>query len=120
MFQWRMPEKCSNCPFHETGEGRHLRDTLSPGRFGAIHDGVLRGEAFLCHKTTTNVGNGTNLYCAGALELQQAHGIETKYMTMCRAFEGVDESKAEIIRRLRACASAGTKRKRTGGRRQRS
>lgn len=116
MFQWKMPEKCSDCPFHETGPGRQLRDSLRPGRFEEIHDGVLQGEPFLCHKTTTETGNGTNLYCAGALELQQAHGIETKYMTLCRAFEGVDETKEELIKRLTKCVNANTKRKRTGGR----
>ena len=43
---------CDNCPFHETGPGRQLRDSLAPGRWDGIIRAVLIGAPFYCHKTT--------------------------------------------------------------------
>lgn len=42
---------------------------------------------FLCHKTTRQTGNGSNLVCAGALAWQDARGIESDYVQICRRLE---------------------------------
>lgn len=100
-FKWKVEEMCNNCPFMEEGDGRTLRDSLARGRWDSIITGLLRGDRFECHKTTRETGNGTNLYCAGALAFQHARGIVTSYMKVCERLEGTRESKEEMFRRLR-------------------
>lgn len=92
---WRMKEKCDNCPFHESGPGRHLRDSLNRGRFKEITKCLMRGEHFLCHKTTNGddwdeetgdyIGGG--LVCAGSIEYQEQRGIQSQYMQLRERFE---------------------------------
>jgi hypothetical protein len=66
-----------------------------------IKAGLLRGGHFICHETTRQTGNRSNLVCAGALEFQHARGITSRYEEMCRPFEGRKESRKEIIRWLK-------------------
>lgn len=86
--EWRMKEKCDDCPFHETGPGRQLRDSLAPGRFEGIVFGLMRGDYFFCHKSTTGeedddrqymqyILGGKEKLCAGAIELQAQAGIKS-------------------------------------------
>lgn len=92
---WRMKEKCENCPFHETGPGRHLRDSLQPGRFEGIVFGLMRGDHFFCHKTTTGeedddgkyIAEGKEKLCAGAIELQEQAGVTSQYAQVCERLE---------------------------------
>lgn len=87
----RMKEKCENCPFHESGPGRHLRDSLMPGRFEEIVFGLMRGDHFFCHKTTTGeedddgeyLHDGKEKLCAGAIELQEQAGVKSQYQQVC-------------------------------------
>ena len=65
---------CRNCPFHKTGPGKHLADSLAPGRMESIKAGLLDGETFNCHKTTRETGDGTEKICRGALQFQIDHG----------------------------------------------
>lgn len=102
IFRWKMPTLCANCPFAESGEGLRLRESLRPGRFEGIKRALEAGGFFPCHETTSDTGNGSKLYCAGALAYQAARGIVTAYARLCQGFEGAKESKKEIFRRLRA------------------
>lgn len=82
--EWRVKQKCENCPFHESGSGRHLRDSLRPGRFEEIVFGLMRGDHFFCHKSTTGeeddegecILGGKEKLCAGAIELQKQAGTQ--------------------------------------------
>ena len=103
-FQWKVEKMCSNCPFADEGDGLDLRHSLGRGRWDGILSGLLAGGRFECHKTTKQTGNGTDLYCAGALAFQEEHGIETPYMRLCQRFEGTRENKAELFRRLKRIA----------------
>lgn len=95
--QWRVKTKCDNCPFHESGPGRHLRDSLMPGRFKEIADGLLRGEHFFCHKTTNDddwdeeTGGyfGRGLVCAGSIEWQAQRGIQSNYAQICERIKQI-------------------------------
>lgn len=84
---WRMEVPCVNCPFNKTGPGAHLAKSLRPGRLRAIKAGLLRGDAFMCHKTTDETGDGSNLMCAGALEWQNGRGQSSNLQ---RAMEAID------------------------------
>lgn len=104
--QWRMKEKCDNCPFHEDGPGRQLRDSLRPGRFKEIKKGLLQGEHFYCHKTTndddwdeeTDDYLGRGLVCAGAIEFQARHKVSSQYVQVCERIEQiVKKQEAENI-----------------------
>jgi len=87
---WRMPSPCVDCPFNETGPGRHLRDTLRPARWRSIKRDVGSGRAhFLCHKTTDETGDGSKLYCAGALDYQDKLGVSDNYRRVCETLEGL-------------------------------
>lgn len=87
MSEWRMPEKCANCPFAESGDGLRLRKALAKGRWQSIIAGLMRGEYFMCHKTTTETGNGTKLLCAGAIEFQEENGCTSNYQRVCENLE---------------------------------
>lgn len=84
---WRVKKKCDNCPFHESGPGRELRESLRPGRFEGIVADLMRGGHFFCHKTTSDEeqwdedGNyfGGGKLCAGAIALQREAGIVSDY-----------------------------------------
>src|SRR6185437_425437 len=73
--KWRMKSKCQDCPFATSGPGLHLRRTLHRRRCREILKGLQRGEHFLCHKTTHETGDGSNLICAGSIEWQEKRGI---------------------------------------------
>jgi len=83
---WRVEKKCSSCPFMPAGEGKHLWDSLADGRREEILEGLSTAGHFLCHKTTTETGDGTNLVCAGSMEWQKKNGHqESIYVRVCRA-----------------------------------
>lgn len=103
-FRWRTTKRCEDCPFNPSGPGLILRESLNGGRWDEIKRGLLAGAKFDCHQTTKETGNGTNLYCAGALEFQRSAGIHTDYMTLCKGLEGVAENKEELFRRLKLTA----------------
>jgi len=48
---------------------------LSRGRWREILKALQRGEHFICHKTTHETGDGSNLICAGSIEWQEKRGI---------------------------------------------
>ena len=100
-FTWRMPTPCADCPLSDSKAGKHLAKSLNPGRIQGIKAGLLQGGHFMCHETTRQIGNGSNLVCAGALDFQHARGITSRYEEMCRTFEGCKESRKEIARRLK-------------------
>lgn len=93
MSEWRMAEMCVDCPFQKSGPGKRLADSLRPGRMGSIRRGLLRGENFECHKTTTETGNGTSLLCAGAIEYQEKMGVSSQYVRICQRLDGMRRSK---------------------------
>lgn len=71
--KWRKVKPCVDCPFNKDGPGRHLRDSLGPGRWRSILASLRRHEHFVCHKTSAETGNGTDLLCAGAIAYQEKH-----------------------------------------------
>lgn len=95
---------CDNCPFSTDGKGKDLADSLRPGRLQVIKLGLRQGQYFLCHKTTTETGDGSNLVCVGALDYQKQRGIVSRYQKFCEQLEGVKESKKEVFRRLKKVA----------------
>lgn len=103
MKPWRMKEKCENCPFHKTGPGRQLRDSLQPGRFAEIKRSLLNEEVFWCHKTTNEDGwdeetgdyIGRGLVCAGAIEFQKQHKVACQYVQVCERLELRSQMKKE-------------------------
>lgn len=85
-LNYKLKEMCDNCPFAEDGPGRVLRDSLGPGRFKEITQGLKRGEHFFCHKTVNYSDDGEEYgesyrakggekICAGAIEWQAKRGI---------------------------------------------
>ena len=72
-MKWRTEKMCDDCPFAKSGAGLHLRKTLGRGRWREILDSLRSDSHFVCHKTTTETGNGTNLDCAGSIEWQMKH-----------------------------------------------
>ena len=100
-FIWRMREACVDCPFSDSTLGTALRKSLRPTRVAHIQATVLRGDPFYCHQTTKEVGNGSELACAGALQYQHDHGVVSPYELLCRTLEGCAENKTEMFRRLK-------------------
>lgn len=100
IFRWRVDEMCSNCPFMNDGDGLMLREGLGTTRWQGIMSDVLQGRRFDCHKTTRETGNGTDLYCAGALAFQKAHGVHSTYAEICEGLSNTHETKTVILRRL--------------------
>jgi hypothetical protein len=92
-MSWRVPKKCSNCPFRTSGIGLHLRRSLRPGRWRGILDGLRRGEAFECHKTVAHNEDGdsvagTGLMCAGAIEWLDRHSISNQFVRIMERIHG--------------------------------
>ena len=84
MRAWKREQLCDNCPFSEDGPGYMLRLSLAKGRWAEITEGLLQGQHFLCHKTTTDateddegneVGYPHGQICAGARHWQKERGI---------------------------------------------
>lgn len=99
-FLWRMKDPCESCPFIPGP----MRDSLR--RLPEIEKELLGGSYFLCHKTTKETGNRTNLVCAGALDFQHARDVISDYERLCLSLEGVPESKKELFRRLKGLMRA--------------
>lgn len=93
--KWRMPKMCLDCPWNTTPEGKHLRASLGRRRVNEIERGLLGGEHFICHKTSDEVGNGTNLVCAGALEFQDEHGVSSNYVRVCENLDWIASERAK-------------------------
>lgn len=74
-MKYRMDAACQACPFTETVEGAHLRNSLMPGRWDGILNDLRRGRHFTCHKHGRETGDGSNLICAGSIDWQAAHGF---------------------------------------------
>jgi hypothetical protein len=72
MKPWRVKTPCENCPFNEKGPGHFLRLTLGP-KWERILADIRRGNHFFCHKTL----NTTRLVCAGSIEFEDKHGLQS-------------------------------------------
>ena len=102
-MDWRMPEKCANCPFHRSGPGLRLRRGLRPRRWAEILRALRSDEWFPCHKTTEEdpegderLVTGKTRACAGALDWQAARGLSSNYQRVCERLEGAfDRSRAK-------------------------
>jgi hypothetical protein len=83
---WRLAEKCDNCPFAKSGPGLHLKQSLGLQRWRGILFDLRHNRHFVCHKTTKETGNGTNLVCAGSIEWSEKRGVSQNF---CRVMECV-------------------------------
>jgi hypothetical protein len=90
--RWRVARKCADCPFAKKGAGLKLRRSLRPGRFAEILRGLRREGYFICHKTTRQTGNGTNLVCAGSIEWQEKRGLTSQYQRICERLAAFREA----------------------------
>ena len=97
-FKWKVEVMCHNCPFRTDGQAI----ALHPHRLPSIKLDLLKGKRFSCHKTTKATGDGTDLYCAGALAFQLERGIHTAYMALCESFQDIRETKATLFKRLKS------------------
>ena len=86
---WRMDRLCADCPFAKSGAGLHLRNSLRRSRWIEILFGLRNQEHFFCHKTTEEVGNGSNLVCAGAIEWQNKHHVSSQYVRICERLDNI-------------------------------
>lgn len=87
MSKWKMEKPCADCPFNRSGPGLHLRRTLARGRWAEILRALRSDGHFMCHKTTTETGNGTNLLCAGSIAWQDARRLPSQYRRICERLE---------------------------------
>lgn len=87
--RWKMDAPCADCPFSDSEKGKHLASTLRPGRIAEIKRELKADGHFLCHKTTHETGNGTNLVCAGALAWQEERGLSSQYVRICERISGM-------------------------------
>lgn len=87
------PSSCSDCPFNEQGPGRHLRDSLAPGRMEEIIDDLRARKTFNCHQTTRQTGNGTEKICAGALAFQRKEGCVPDTVQICERIAAIREGR---------------------------
>ncbi len=85
--QWRVKKPCADCPFNTKGPGLHLRRSLGPGRWKEITGSLKEGAYFMCHKTTGETGNGTNLLCAGSIAYQAKRNTSSNYQRVCEALD---------------------------------
>lgn len=77
-MNWRVKERCKDCPFNSGGSGLRLRKSLQRGRWAEILHGLRNDGYFHCHNTTEfdedgEAKNGSGLLCAGAFEWQIKH-----------------------------------------------
>lgn len=87
--KWRMKEQCADCPFAKSGPGLHLRKTLARGRWREILQDLRQDKHFLCHKTTDETGDGSNMHCAGSIEWQMEHNGQPSQMArICERIYG--------------------------------
>jgi hypothetical protein len=92
MSSYRVQKKCADCPFASSGPGLVLRKSLRPGRWREILTGLLRQEHFVCHKTSDETGNGTNLICAGSIEWQEKRGISSQWLRIAERLDSFRKS----------------------------
>jgi len=91
--QWRMIHPCSDCPLSESAAGLHLRRSLHPGRVAEIKRSLRQGKTFMCHKTTDETGNGSNLLCAGGLDYCESVGASSNYQRVCQTLDWLREQR---------------------------
>lgn len=85
---YRMPEPCIDCPFNDGGPGQHLRETLGEERMDGIYEALMQDSHFMCHKTTPETGDGSNLICAGSIDWQEEQGVgASQYLRVCERLE---------------------------------
>lgn len=84
---WRVTKPCADCPFSTSAAGTHLRKSLGRGRMAEIQKSLRSNEHFLCHKTTDETGNGSNLVCAGSIEWQEKQGVSANYVRICERLD---------------------------------
>ncbi len=96
-MKWRMPEMCADCPFADRGPGRELRRYLRPGRWRQILKDLRNDRHFVCHKTTAETGDGTNLLCAGAIAWQEKRGLSSQWRRVAQRLEEWRNSRREAL-----------------------
>ena len=77
MWREAMKKMCADCPFGNSADQLHMRESLRPGRFKELCQSVFAGAYFPCHKTTEFDDDGELVpsnkerMCKGALEFVQ-------------------------------------------------
>lgn len=89
---WRVARPCADCPFTNSKGGTIQRRALRPGvmadfRRELLGTGGAEPTFFLCHKTTDETGNGSNLVCAGALAFQARRGVSSNLQRVMENME---------------------------------
>lgn len=85
--RWRTARPCDMCPFNRTGAGRELRRGLPSVRWRDILRTLRAGMFFVCHKTSTDAGDGSNLVCAGSITWQAKRGVVADYVQVCERLD---------------------------------
>lgn len=98
--KWRMKEPCDDCPFGQTEAGQAMQELLREYRWDSITASLLKGEHFLCHKTTQDEGwnedddghekyeiVGPELICTGSIEWQARRGIKADLVQVMERME---------------------------------
>ena len=86
--KYRIDKPCVDCPFNDSGPGQHLRESLGEGRMDEIYNNLQSDGHFMCHKTTDETGDGSNLICAGSIVWQEAEGFgASQYLRVCERLE---------------------------------
>jgi hypothetical protein len=93
--RWRMESKCADCPFASSGPGLALRKSLGPGRWKEITTGLRRDLSFNCHKTTHETGDGSEKFCAGAIEWLESRGLSTNLMRVMERLDWLSSRRRE-------------------------
>jgi len=90
---WRVDKMCADCPFQSKGPGLHLRKSLQRDRWLEILSGLRIQGHFICHKTTDETGNGSDLVCAGAIEWQNKHKLSSQYVRICERLDAQKQAR---------------------------
>jgi hypothetical protein len=86
--RWRTKKPCEDCPFNRSGPGLRLRKSLGPSRWREITTQMLQGQKhFICHKTSDETGNGSNLICAGSINFQEKHNTSSNLQRVMERIE---------------------------------
>lgn len=94
-MNWRMQKPCFNCPFNESQEGLNLRRSLR--RWNSITSALLKGhEHFVCHKTSDDTGDGSNLVCAGSLLYQEENGTSSNLQRVMERIDWIYKNKEKV------------------------
>lgn len=92
-MKWKMEAPCADCPFNADGPGAHLRRSLGRARIAEIHKALRSDRHFVCHKTTHETGNGTNLVCAGALAWQEERGLSSNFVRVMERLDSITKAR---------------------------